>query len=437
MIIKNIGYALIENGIIKDAGIYIEKNEIVDIGSSNEILERYDSEIIDAKGMAAMPGIINMHTHAAMTLLRGYADDMELMEWLTEKIWPIEAKLKQEHCYAGSLLACLEMIRSGTTCFADMYFHLEQTAKSVEESGIRGLISGVCFDAVESCRTEQAENFLKTVHRSERIIPMICPHSAYACSEDMLKRIKELSLKYDARIHTHISESMQEVRNIKKQKGMTPVEYLNSPGLYDSFILAHVIWPTEKEFSMLRNSMISHCPVSNMKMACGCVPIWKFLENKWIEFSFCDFTGAKFIKAELKWGSMNNAIVKNSGFSSTKIEQFSFFGTPIDAANTTNCTMIHCFKAESEITVKDMEKMAADMKSVNFSQNAVSHLQFIVQKAKKILEEKGKVEFGFKPMGGYFVKDSDDKYVSVREYVKKGNDPYKSANKKIGGYGKG
>jgi 5-methylthioadenosine/S-adenosylhomocysteine deaminase len=267
--------------IIKNGDIRIENNKITEIGKNIDVK---DEEIINARGMVALPGFIKAHTHSPMTLLRGYADDLPLMKWLKEYIWPLEALLKPEDCYIGSKLACLEMIKAGITTFSDMYFYMEYVAKAVEESGIRGILSSVINDLMPEnfAGISVTKRFLNKVKKSERIIPVIGPHSPYACSKETLQRAKELADEMETLIHLHVSETREEVEESKRKNGMRPIEYLNSIGLLDSNLeIAHCVWVNEKEIKLLakNNVKVCHCPVSNMKLASGIAPLKYMLDN--------------------------------------------------------------------------------------------------------------------------------------------------------------
>ncbi len=283
MLIKNAMIITMDSNrrVIKNGDIYIEDNKIIKIGKSLDIK---DNEIIDAKGMAALPGFIKTHTHSSMTLLRGYADDLPLMKWLKEYIWPLEALLKPEDCYIGSKLACLEMIRAGITTFSDMYFYMNQVAKAVEDSGIRGVLSYVINDIMPEnfAGMTATKRFLNQVKKSDRIIPIIGPHSPYACSKETLQKAKELADDLKTLIHIHVSETKEEIEESKKKFGLRPIEYLNSIGFLDSNLeIAHCVWVNDDEIKMLakNNVKISHCPVSNMKLASGIAPLKHMLDN--------------------------------------------------------------------------------------------------------------------------------------------------------------
>ncbi len=260
--------------ILKNFSIGIEDGKIV------EIAEKIPCEadfLIDARGKLVIPGLINTHTHAAMTLLRGLADDMPLMKWLKEEIWPTEAKLKASHVYAGTLLACMEMIAGGVTCFNDMYFYPEMVAKSIEETGIRGVISYAMFDFGKSDIAEsivkEGEHLIKKYGNSEgRVRVALAPHAPYTCSEELLKLAKETAEKHGLILHIHVAETRDEVKEIKEKTGFTPVEYLDKIGfLGKNVVAAHMVWLTDKELSIVkkRGVKVSHNPISNLKLASG------------------------------------------------------------------------------------------------------------------------------------------------------------------------
>ncbi|MFQ6060182.1 MAG: amidohydrolase [Thermoplasmata archaeon] len=253
--------------------VYIEDNLIADIGPVVEA-----EEIIDGRKLALLPGFVNTHTHAAMTLFRGYADDIRLQEWLKKKIWPLEAKLNPEHVYWGTRLACLEMIKSGTTCFNDMYFFMDTQAKAVLDSGIRAVVSEGFIDFLKSdVGDELLTKVMKLVRKvqslnCDRVKPALGPHAVYTVSKQSLERISEISEDEDILIHFHLSETKEEVANCIKEYGKSPVSFLSEIGfLGPRLIAAHSVWLDEKEIETLARAdvKISHNPVSNMKLAVG------------------------------------------------------------------------------------------------------------------------------------------------------------------------
>lgn len=263
--------ALLPNG--KRASVHVVGNRIEAIGAPQ------DADVtIDGRGKALIPGFVNTHTHAAMTLLRGYADDMDLQAWLSTRIWPAEARLTPEAIYWGTKLACLEMIRSGTTCFNDMYFHMDHAAKAVAEMGIRGVLCEGFIDLFSAERaTKEFQKARATAQAIEemgnaRVVPSLGPHAIYTVSEDSLLEMKRWSEESGRLIHIHVSETKAEVDGCRKDHGKTPVEYLDALGLLGpKTVAAHAVWLTDEEIRTLadRGVKIAHCPVSNMKLAVG------------------------------------------------------------------------------------------------------------------------------------------------------------------------
>lgn len=269
--------------ILERGSVAIEGDKITAVGK--DVQERADT-VIDARGKAVLPGLINAHTHLSMTLLRGVADDMPLMEWLETKIWPIEKNLTAQDSYLGALLGCLEMIKSGTTCFADQYFFMQDVARAVEEAGLRAMLSYGIIEMDDPKRRESelraGEKLVKTCQGAAggRIQTMFGPHAAYTCSPECLMQVKELAKKYKVGIHTHISETQDEVDKITKKYGKRPVEHLDSIGFLGPEVLAaHCIWLTEKEIAVIRKQGVKpvHNPVSNMKTASGVAPVPEML----------------------------------------------------------------------------------------------------------------------------------------------------------------
>jgi len=240
-------------------------------------------EVLDAAGMALLPPFYNTHTHAAMSLLRGYADDMPLQKWLNEYIWPFENKMTAADIREGSRLAVREMIRTGTVFFSDMYFDIEETIRVVQEYGIRAAI-GVTF--VEShTKSQQAEKLemLRSWGRpaDDLVTLTVAPHAIYTVGPELLVRCAETARELGFKLHIHLSETKTEVDDCIRDHGTTPVRYLDSLGvLGDNVIAAHVVHVDEEEAALLasRGVTVSHCPCSNMKLASGVFP-YKLLHD--------------------------------------------------------------------------------------------------------------------------------------------------------------
>lgn len=283
---------LIKNGLVltMDKQKRILKNTSVGItdGKITDIKEGMTGEadfVIDASDKIVMPGLINAHTHLPMTLFRGMADDLALDKWLSEEIWPIEAQLEAKHVYAGSLLGCLEMILSGTTCFNDMYFFMDEVARSCKESGIRGCISHAMFDFGDTSKIPKMlrhgrGNIAK--YKKGLVRAFVAPHAPYTCSEELLLKAKELADENETRLHIHIAESEKEVNDSIEQKGAPPFEYLDKIGFLDENVQSvHSVWASKKEMGILkkRGVKVVHNPVSNMKLASGVAPIPEYLKK--------------------------------------------------------------------------------------------------------------------------------------------------------------
>ena len=267
----------------KRTDIAIEGNLITDIGPLDDAC--FDT-VIDGSYSIAVPAFYNCHTHSPMTLLRGYADDMELMDWLNNHIWPAEAKLQEEDIYWGTRLACMEMIHSGTVYFNDMYFLLPGTVRAVEESGLRATIGMFLNDAApnrDMFIQEGKELWNRRDTLSKRIQLSIAPHAIYTCNEKTLRECAEMSEKYGIQLHIHVSETMFEFNQCKEQHGgMTPVEYLDTLGvLSERTCAAHSVHVTEHDMEILAARGV-HCvfnPVSNLKLMSGLLPLRKMLDK--------------------------------------------------------------------------------------------------------------------------------------------------------------
>jgi 5-methylthioadenosine/S-adenosylhomocysteine deaminase len=274
----------IENATVVDgshANIVIDGNVIQSIGKEKD----RSGTVIDGTKKLILPGFVNTHTHLAMTLLRGFGDDLPLQEWLETKVWPTEKRLTGEAVYYGSLLGAMEMIKSGTTCFVDMYFFCRDIAKAVEEIGIRGYLGSGIFDfpSPESDNPfETAVQFIENYKRSELVVPVMAPHALYTCSEETFHKCLDVSKKHDILFHTHVSETEKEVKEFEENTGARPVEFLYENGfLSEKFLGAHCIWLTDKEIKMIaeKGANVSHNPVSNMKIAAGVMRLPDMVNN--------------------------------------------------------------------------------------------------------------------------------------------------------------
>ncbi len=275
--------------VFNDGVVAVDDDEIIAIGEK-EILEKYKSEkIIDAGNSIIMPGLINTHTHAAMAYFRGLADDLPLPVWLEKHIWPAEAKyVNKNFVKKASALACLEMIKSGVTCFNDMYFFEQETASVASRIGMRALIGEVILDFhTPSCKTpkealKKTEEMILKYKDSELISVAVAPHSIYTCSEENLSKSKELADKYSINLHIHISETEKENKDCLRDNEKSPVKYLDELGILNNkTIAAHSIWLDDEDIEIYKNRQvkISHCPISNMKLASGIMNFKKMRES--------------------------------------------------------------------------------------------------------------------------------------------------------------
>lgn len=234
-------------------------------------------DVIDGAGLAILPSFVNGHTHAAMTLMRGYADDMALHRWLTQYIWPLEAKLGEQDVYHGARLAALEMIKSGTTFFNDMYWHWHGTARAVVDMGIRAAIAAVFIDFGDEKKTEEQKRlnlrlFEESRQYGDRVIFTLGPHAIYTVSENALRWCSSFAEEHGLLIHLHVSETEKEVADSLEKFGMRPVNYLNSLGLLSPRLIScHTVWADDREIELLAQNRVRvvHNPVSNMKLAGG------------------------------------------------------------------------------------------------------------------------------------------------------------------------
>ena len=266
---------LIKNVLHKDAktNIFIEGNRIKAIGVPSD---KDASQVIEADGKAILPAFYNTHTHAAMNLLRGYADDMPLQEWLTEWIWPFEDKMTAEDVEKGTALAAEEMIKGGTVFFNDMYFAPERIADVVARTGIRSAIGITVMDNHSLAEREVKAKFIRDwKDTTGRMMLTVAPHAIYTVGTERLKEAALQARENGLKLHIHVSETAQEVKDCIAAHGMTPVRYLDSIGfLGPDVIAAHCVHVDAEEWGILaeRGVTVSHCPCSNMKLGSGRFP---------------------------------------------------------------------------------------------------------------------------------------------------------------------
>ncbi|MCX8196769.1 MAG: amidohydrolase [Candidatus Micrarchaeota archaeon] len=268
---------LIKNATLlsgKKADILLQEGKISKIRPS---VSASAEERIDASGLLALPGFVNTHTHCAMAILRGLAEDLRMEDWLSA-VRKKEKNLSFAQVRAGALLACVEMLKSGITCFSDMYFHMDAVASAVQQTGIRAVLGYGMVDLGEPGlrKKELAETkrFVKKWHQKAegRISCAVAPHSVYLCSAELLKQSFHLSKEFGLRLHIHLSETRKEVFDCLKMTGKRPAFYLESLGfLGPSMVAAHCGWLSKEEVRVLARHGVSAslCPVSNMKLATG------------------------------------------------------------------------------------------------------------------------------------------------------------------------
>jgi len=271
-----------ENSQIKNGSVAIKKDKIVAVGDADEFAAWEVSRIIDANDCIIMPGLVNTHTHAAMICFRGLADDLPLMTWLNEHIFPAESKLDEDKVYRATLLACSEMIMSGTTCFCDMYLFEDAVARAAKRSGMRAVVGEVLYDfpSPNYGSIEQGFAYSEMLIQKWKNDPLIKiavePHSPYLCSPDLLKKAFSIAQAHDLRLVIHVSETESEVKNIKDKYGLTPIGHLADLGiLAPNLLTCHCVVLTDEDISLLRqfDVKVAHNPESNMKLASGIAPI--------------------------------------------------------------------------------------------------------------------------------------------------------------------
>lgn len=258
--------------------ILISGNRILSVGPM--VVPQPGDRVIDASGKLAMPGLINCHNHAAMTHFRAYCDDRRLMDWLKDQIWPAEARLTEEDVYWGTMLCSLELLKSGTTTFADMYMFMNGAARAVKDAGLRGCLARgiVFFDGLGERRLKETEELYHQWNNAagERIKFWIGPHAPYTCPPDDMRKTFQLAEKLNAPVHIHISETVEEVDLMFSQYKKSPVKYVSDLGLFEHHVLAaHCVNLSRDDLHLMQSMRggIAHNPVSNMKLACGVAPV--------------------------------------------------------------------------------------------------------------------------------------------------------------------
>ena len=383
ILIKNASYILTQSrdrDVLNNCDILIEKNRITKI--QRGIKEKAD-ETIDAKDKAVLPGLINVHTHSAMTLFRGIADDLDLHEWLEKKIDPLEDKLNENDVYYGALVAAIEMIKSGTTSFFDMYFFMDNVAKACKEIGIRGFLSFGLSDKKHTLeevekKISECEEFIKKWQNDGLVTPSIGPHAIYTCSGKFLQQLKNLSEKYNVMIHMHLSETKKEIEDSKKEFRMLPVEYLDSLKLLSpQLVIAHAIWLTEKEMDLLKvyDVKVAHCPISNLKLGSGLASIHEMR------------------KKGITVGLGNDSVASNNNFDlfeemkfSALLQKGKYFDSKVisaqDALDMATIGGAKCLRMENELGTIEEGKLAdlilVDLEKPHLTpiHNIVSHLVY-------------------------------------------------------------
>jgi len=271
-----------------NGGIAIARDRIAAIGPAAEFSDWRAPRVIDAGGGIIMPGLINTHTHAAMTCFRGLADDLQLMTWLNEHIFPAEAKLDEQKVYSGALLACAEMIMSGTTCFCDMYLFEDAVARAACDAGMRAVVGEVLYDFDSPNYGPIAKGFeytrkmIDTWQEHPLVTIAVEPHSTYLCAPGLLQKAFDLARDYSLPLVIHLAESKSEVAQVKERFDRTPVEHLAQLGLLAPNVVAcHCVELTENDIALLKrfDVKVAHNAESNMKLASGVAPVPRLLDE--------------------------------------------------------------------------------------------------------------------------------------------------------------
>ena len=237
---------------------------------------------IDATDRILMPGLINLHTHVAMTLMRSYADDIPLMAWLGDHIWPFEAKLTADDIALGARLGIAEMLEGGTTTFADMYWDEGAVARVAAQMGIRAVVSPCFVDPRMEGFERDIVDCVEFARDCDTVSVCVAPHAPYSCSLDNLRRGVEVCRELNLPVHAHLAETDDEIRFVREKYDMTPIEFFDSLGYFDFRIFAaHCVKLTDRDIDILRDKQVSvvHNPQSNMKLSSGIAPVWELMQR--------------------------------------------------------------------------------------------------------------------------------------------------------------
>ncbi len=273
LLLKNCKIVVTHDKILKNCSIAIDEGVIKKIGRRIKN-DGYDA-VIDCRNKVVAPALFNAHTHASMVLLRGYRDDQELHSWLKD-VWKVEARLKPKDIYAGALFACMEMAKTGTFCFVDMYFEMEEVARAVEEVGLKAFLGYGMIDLKDEEKREReikrTERFVDRCRKFKSCVPVLAPHAIYTCSKELLEWVRDFARENDLYKTMHLSETRKEVYDCVRENKCRPVEYLDKIGFLDEkTLLFHASWVTKGEIGILakRGSAVVSCAASNMKLATG------------------------------------------------------------------------------------------------------------------------------------------------------------------------
>lgn len=294
LLIKNVYIVTMNNNFSKFKGNIVISDDKIEKISEHDIHGKFD-KVIDGEGLTALPGFVQPHIHLCQTLFRGSADDMELMDWLKKRVWPLEGAHDEESIYYSAKLGISELIKCGTTCIADMetVHYTDDAIRAIYESGIRAITGKVMMDYGSDVPKTLMENTDESINESVRLLKKwngkgsgrieyaFTPRFVVSCTEDLLLKVKKLSMEYGVKVHTHASENRGEIAFVQKDRGMRNVDYLKKIGLLGrNLILVHCIWLNEEEMQEIKESgtKVVHCPSSNLKLASGIAKIPELMD---------------------------------------------------------------------------------------------------------------------------------------------------------------
>ena len=267
--------------ILRNQDILVDGNRIEAVQATGQVDASHFRQVIDARGMLAMPGLINTHSHVPMVIFRGLAEDVSIEKWFNDYMWPLESNLQEDDVYWGMLLGLAEMVESGVTSVADHYFYMDRAAEAVEKAGARALLGWAIFGSQGKAAIENTAEFVRRYNGAAegRIRAWMAPHAPYTCDDDFLRATVQRAQELGVGIHIHVSETMGQTEVSLQRRGITPIQVIEQVGILElPTILAHVCGALPEDIEILSRypTGIAHAPKTYLKLAMGAAPVLEF-----------------------------------------------------------------------------------------------------------------------------------------------------------------